>query len=132
MHLSEAGGGISGGQQQLVAIARMMLRDPVYVFMDEPTSHMDAQTEALVLSALEPWLDGKTVLLSSHRTQLLRLVRRVVVFERGSILADGSRDDFVRSLRAEQVTKNQSKATASGAAQQATNSRYTINWELKK
>jgi len=110
----------------------MMLRDPVYVFMDEPTSHMDAQTEALVLSALEPWLDGKTVLLSSHRTQLLRLVRRVVVFERGSILADGSRDDFVRSLRAEQVTKNQSKATTPGAAQPATNSRYTINWELKK
>jgi len=132
MHLSEAGGGISGGQQQLVAIARLMLRDPVYVFMDEPTSHMDAQTEALVLSALEPWLDGRTVLLSSHRTQLLRLVNRVVVFERGSILADGSRNDFVRSLRAERMTTKEPKATSSVAAQQATNSRYTINWQFKK
>jgi len=132
MHLSEAGGGISGGQQQLVAIARLMLRDPVYVFMDEPTSHMDAQTEALVLSALELWLNGRTVLLSSHRTQLLRLVNRVVVFERGSILADGSRDDFVRSLRAERSAKQEPKVTSTVAAQQVPNARYTINWQLKK
>jgi ATP-binding cassette subfamily C protein LapB len=132
MHLSEAGGGISGGQQQLVAIARLMLRDPVYVFMDEPTSHMDAQTEALVLSALEPWLNGRTVLLSSHRTQLLRLVSRVVVFEQGRVLADGSRDDFVRSLRAERSAKKAPNTTSAVAAQQATDSRYTINWQLKK
>ena len=109
-----------------------MLRDPVYIFMDEPTSHMDAQTEALVLSALEPWLNGKTVLLSSHRTQLLRLVNRVVVFERGSILGDGSRDDFVRSLRAVRSAKKEPSATSTVAAQQATNARYTINWRLKK
>jgi len=132
MHLSEAGGGISGGQQQLVAIARLMLRDPVYVFMDEPTSHMDAQTEALVLSALERWLNGRTVLLSSHRTQLLRLVNRVVVFERGSILADGSRDDFVRSLRAERNAKKEPTVTSTVAASQVPNARYTINWQLKK
>ena len=132
MHLSEAGGGISGGQKQLVAIARMMLRDPVYVFMDEPTSHMDAQTEALVLSALEPWLNGKTVLLSSHRTQLLRLVNRVIVFERGSILGDGSRDDFIRSLRTESVAKKELKVTPPVATQQARTARYTINWRLKK
>ena len=132
MHLSEAGGGISGGQKQLVAIARMMLRDPVYIFMDEPTSHMDAQTEALVLSALEPWLNGKTVLLSSHRTQLLRLVNRVIVFERGSILGDGSRDDFIRSLRTESVAKKELKVTSPVATQQAKTARYTINWRLKK
>ena len=132
MHLSEAGGGISGGQKQLVAIARMMLRDPVYIFMDEPTSHMDAQTEALVLSALEPWLNGKTVLLSSHRTQLLRLVNRVIVFERGSILGDGSRDDFIRSLRTESVAKKELKVTPPVATQQARTARYTINWRLKK
>jgi ABC-type protease/lipase transport system fused ATPase/permease subunit len=71
-------------------------------------------------------------LLSSHRTQLLRLVNRVVVFERGSILADGSRNDFVRSLRAERMTTKEPKATSSVAAQQATNSRYTINWQFKK
>jgi ATP-binding cassette subfamily C protein LapB len=132
MHLSEAGGGISGGQKQLVAIARMMLRDPVYVFMDEPTSHMDAQTEALVLSALEPWLNGKTVLLSSHRTQLLRLVNRVVVFERGTILGDGSREDFIRSLRTESAAKKELKVTSPVATQQARTARYTINWRLKK
>jgi ATP-binding cassette subfamily C protein LapB len=100
--------------------------------MDEPTSHMDAQTEALVLSALEPWLNGRTVLLSSHRTQLLRLVNRVVVFERGSILADGSRDDFVRSLRAERSTKKEPKVTSTVAAQHVPKARYTINWQLKK
>jgi hypothetical protein len=55
-----------------------------------------------------------------------------VVFERGSILADGSRNDFVRSLRAERMTTKEPKATSSVAAQQATNSRYTINWQFKK
>ena len=52
MPLTEAGGGLSGGQRQLLAVVRMMLRDPVYVFMDEPTANMDQDTEARVIRVL--------------------------------------------------------------------------------
>lgn len=55
MPITDLGGGMSGGQRQQVCLARMMLRDPKLVFMDEPTAHMDAQTESLVIRALSTW-----------------------------------------------------------------------------
>lgn len=98
MLLTEAGGGLSGGQRQLLSIARMMLRNPVYVFMDEPTAHMDAQTEVRVIKVLQEWCKGRTVILSSHRTQLLALVNRVVMLDRGAVFMDTDRDDFLRKM----------------------------------
>ena len=98
MHLTEAGGGLSGGQRQLLSIARMMLRNPVYVFMDEPTSHMDAQTEVRIIKILQKWCKGRTVILSSHRTQLLSIVDRVVMIDRGSIFLNTDRDDFLSRM----------------------------------
>jgi ATP-binding cassette subfamily C protein LapB len=98
MLLTEAGGGLSGGQRQLLSIARMMLRNPVYVFMDEPTAHMDAQTEVPVIKVLQEWCIGRTVILSSHRTQLLALVNRVVMIDRGTVFMDTDRDDFLTKM----------------------------------
>ena len=98
MLLTEAGGGLSGGQRQLLSIARMMLRNPVYVFMDEPTAHMDAQTEVRVIKVLQEWSKGRTVILSSHRTQLLALVNRVVMLDRGAVFMDTNRDDFLTKM----------------------------------
>jgi ATP-binding cassette subfamily C protein LapB len=74
MPLTESGGGLSGGQRQLLAVARMILRDPVYVFMDEPTSLMDQNTEAKVIEVLDQWLAGRTLVLATHRLQLLHWV----------------------------------------------------------
>jgi ATP-binding cassette subfamily C protein LapB len=98
MLLTEAGGGLSGGQRQLLSIARMMLRNPVYVFMDEPTAHMDAQTEVRVIKVLQEWSKGRTMILSSHRTQLLALVNRVVMLDRGAVFMDTNRDDFLTKM----------------------------------
>jgi len=98
MPLSEAGGGLSGGQRQLLAIARMMLRDPQFVFMDEPTSHMDQQSEKRVIEVLEPWLKGRTMLLGTHRLQLLAWVDRIAVLERGQIITQGPRDEVLKQL----------------------------------
>ena len=98
MLLTEAGGGLSGGQRQLLSIARMMLRNPVYVFMDEPTAHMDAQTEVRVIQVLQEWSKGRTVILSSHRTQLLAMVNRVVMLDRGAVFMDTNRDDFLTKM----------------------------------
>ena len=100
MTLSEAGGGLSGGQRQLLAIARMMLRDPAYVFMDEPTSHMDQNTETRVISVLGEWLKGRTAVLATHRLQLLVWIDRIAVLERGQVLVEGPRDLVLKQLKA--------------------------------
>jgi ATP-binding cassette subfamily C protein LapB len=98
MPLSEAGGGLSGGQRQLLAIARMMLRDPALVFLDEPTSMMDQATEAKVIDVLGHWLAGRTLVLSTHRLQLLAWVDRIALMEDGQILLEGPRDDMLKKL----------------------------------
>jgi len=115
MPLTEAGGGLSGGQRQLIAIARMMVRDPVYVFMDEPTSHMDKSTESHVIEVLKDWLEGRTLILATHRLSLLYWVERVAVFERGRCLAEGPRDDIMRQIsRGAEIARNMNQQ-ASGA-----------------
>ena len=98
MPLAEAGGGLSGGQRQLLAIARMMLRNPKFVFMDEPTSHMDQQSEKRVIDVLGEWLKGRTLVLATHRLQLLAWVDQIAVLEKGQIIASGERDDILKQL----------------------------------
>lgn len=100
MPLAEAGGGLSGGQRQLLAIARMMLRNPKFVFMDEPTSHMDQQSEKRVIEVLGEWLKDKTLLLATHRIQLLAWVDQIAVLEKGQIVASGDRDVILKQLTA--------------------------------
>jgi ATP-binding cassette subfamily C protein LapB len=96
--LTEAGGGLSGGQRQLLSLARMMLRDPQLVFLDEPTSHMDQHTETRVIAALKAWLPGRTVLLATHRPQLLELVDAIAVVEAGQCLASGPKAQMLERL----------------------------------
>jgi ATP-binding cassette subfamily C protein LapB len=98
MPLTEAGGGLSGGQRQLLAIARMMLRDPALVFLDEPTSMMDQTTEAKVIEELGQWLQGRTLVLSTHRLQLLVWVERIALLDQGQILLEGPRDEVLKKL----------------------------------
>lgn len=98
MPLTEQGGGLSGGQRQLLTVARMMLRDPVYVFMDEPTANMDQDTEARVIKVLGEWLKGRTLIISTHRPQLLRWVDKIAVMQRGKILSEGPRDEILQKL----------------------------------
>ena len=98
MPLTEAGGGLSGGQRQLLAIARMMLRDPSLVFLDEPTSMMDQTTEAKVIEVLGHWLKGRTLVLSTHRLQLLVWVERIALMDRGQILLEGPREEVLKKL----------------------------------
>ena len=98
MPLTEAGGGLSGGQRQLLSVARMMLRDPVYVFMDEPTANMDQDTEARVIRVLGEWLKGRTLLISTHRPQLLAWVNRIAIMKQGKIVTQGPRDEVLQKL----------------------------------
>lgn len=98
MPLTEAGGGLSGGQRQMLAIARMMLRDPALVFLDEPTSMMDQTTEAKVIEVLGQWLKGRTLVLSTHRLQLLVWTERIALLDQGQILLEGPREEVLQKL----------------------------------
>jgi len=98
MPITEAGGGLSGGQRQLVSIARMMLRDPKMVFMDEPTASMDQNTEARVIAVLKEWLQGRTLLMSTHRPQLLEWADSIAVIDAGQCVAFGEKNEMLSKL----------------------------------
>jgi len=96
--LTERGEGLSGGQRQAIALARALAPDPSILLLDEPSSALDAQSEAQLIGKLESVMRGKTLLIVTHRTQMLRLVDRVIVLDRGRVVLDGKRDEIVRAM----------------------------------
>ncbi|RYG57152.1 MAG: ATP-binding cassette domain-containing protein, partial [Alphaproteobacteria bacterium] len=98
LRLTDRGEGLSGGQRQSISLARSLAGRPQMLVFDEPTSAMDAQTEATLIQRLQTELQGRTVILITHRPSLLRLVDRVLVVESGRIAADGPRDEVMQRL----------------------------------
>lgn len=96
--LVDRGEGLSGGQRQSIAIARALAGKPPIVVMDEPSSAMDAQTEADLINRLEDELKGRTLVVVTHRQPLLKLVDRIVIMDRGKVVADGPRDKVLEKL----------------------------------
>ncbi|WP_408611818.1 type I secretion system permease/ATPase [Chitiniphilus purpureus] len=103
MPVGERGESLSGGQRQAVAIARALVNDPPMIVLDEPTSSMDHQSEERLKSQLKTLLPGKTVLLVTHRTSLLDLVDRLIVLDRGQVVADGPKALVIQALQQGQV-----------------------------
>jgi ATP-binding cassette, subfamily C, bacterial LapB len=101
--LADRGEGLSGGQRQSISIARALAGSPQIIVFDEPTSAMDAGTEAQLIDRLERELQGRTFVLITHRPALLRLVERVVIVEGGKISADGPRDAVLKQLQRPKV-----------------------------
>lgn len=99
MEVGEQGRGLSGGQRQCVAIARAVLHDPPVLVLDEPTSSMDNRTEQKIKNNFKKILQGKTLMVITHRASMLELVDRVVVLDNGVIVADGSRQTVMEALR---------------------------------
>lgn len=99
MHIGERGSGLSGGQRQAVAIARAVLHDPPIIILDEPTTSMDNATEAVLKQSLKPYLQGKTLILITHKSSMLDLVDRLIVLEEGRIIANGNKADVIRALQ---------------------------------
>jgi ATP-binding cassette subfamily C protein LapB len=99
MQVGERGERLSGGQRQTVALARALLLDPPMLLFDEPTSSMDNATEARLKEALTVYVPGRTLLVITHRASLLDLVDRLVVLDRGRVVADGPRDEIIEALR---------------------------------
>ncbi|MBN8504593.1 MAG: type I secretion system permease/ATPase [Burkholderiales bacterium] len=98
--VGEMGGLLSGGQRQLVALARALVHRPQILLMDEPTSSMDAQSELAFLRQLKDAIskgDGSLVVVT-HRPAVLELVQRIVVVDGGRIVMDGPRDAVLAAL----------------------------------
>jgi ATP-binding cassette subfamily C protein LapB len=100
LQVGERGRSLSGGQRQAVALARILLRDPDILFLDESSSAMDAMTEGNLGAALINWADaGKTLIVATHRGSMFTLVDRLIVIENGQVAADGPKDQVLQYLR---------------------------------
>jgi ATP-binding cassette subfamily C protein LapB len=97
--VGEHGNALSGGQRQLVSLARTLLLRPKVLLLDEPTSAMDNQTEAIFLEHLKRATAEQTLVVVTHRPSLLALVDRIIIVENGKVAADGPKDKILASLR---------------------------------
>lgn len=93
------GARLSGGERQAVCLARTLLAPSRVVILDEPTASMDNTTEANVIKALRAGCADKTLIMATHRAQVLNLVDRVILMDGGRILADGPRHQVLAMLQ---------------------------------
>jgi ATP-binding cassette, subfamily C, bacterial LapB len=96
--IGEHGAGLSGGQRQLVALARLFVREPTLLLLDEPTSAMDNATESQIMAAMRTWLQGRTMLMVTHRMQWVGLADRIIVIDAGRVVVDGPREQVLQQL----------------------------------
>nr|WP_237403156.1 type I secretion system permease/ATPase [Pseudomonas sp. MWU318] len=104
LQVGERGQNLSGGQRQNVALARALLLNPPILLLDEPTSAMDNTGEERLKQRLAAVVENKTVVLVTHRASLLSLVDRLLVVDRGQILADGPKAAVMEALKKGQIS----------------------------
>jgi len=88
---------LSGGEKQRIAIARVLLKQPAIVILDEATAHLDSETEALVQQALGEALAGRTAVVVAHRLSTIRSANKILVVDRGQIVEQGTHAELVNT-----------------------------------
>ena len=96
--IGDGGSGLSIGQRQSLGWARLWLQNPPVCLLDEPTAALDQRLEATLISRLETWLEGRTVIIATHRMPILALTQRVMVLQNGRMMVDGPRDQVLAHL----------------------------------
>lgn len=96
--IGEGGSGVSGGQRQSIGLARIWLREPRIVLLDEPTAAMDHALELRVINNMKQWLAGRTLIVATHRQPVLSLVERAIVVKGGNLAAEGPVKDVLAAL----------------------------------
>ncbi|WP_044870628.1 type I secretion system permease/ATPase [Pseudomonas sp. LFM046] len=104
LQVGERGQNLSGGQRQNVALARALLLDPPILLLDEPTSSMDNPGEERLKERLAAVIANKTLLLVTHRASMLSLVDRLLIVDRGRVIADGPKESVMEALKKGQIS----------------------------
>jgi ATP-binding cassette subfamily B protein len=94
--VGERGVKLSGGERQRVALARAFLADTPILILDEATSSLDSESEALIQEAMNRLMVGRTSIVIAHRLSTVRAMHRILVFEHGSVVEEGSHDALLR------------------------------------
>jgi ATP-binding cassette subfamily C protein LapB len=97
--IMEGGSGLSGGQRQSILLARMLLRSPNIVLLDEPTASLDDHTEHEFIQRLNQWLGHRTLVVATHRVPVLELVERVLVLKDGQLVMDAPKAQALGAAR---------------------------------
>jgi ATP-binding cassette subfamily C protein LapB len=105
MPVGERGEGLSGGQKQSVALARALLEDPPILLLDEPTASMDIGSEEQFKARLTTVLQGRTLVVVTHRESMLTLVDKLLVMDNGRIVAGGPKAEVLQALSKGRVRK---------------------------
>ena len=95
--IGERGIKLSGGQRQRIAIARAVLADPKILILDEATSNLDTESEALIQKSLAALTEGRTTFVIAHRLSTIRKANQILVIENGSIAEQGTHDELIAS-----------------------------------
>jgi ATP-binding cassette subfamily C protein LapB len=98
--VGERGENLSGGQRQAIAIARALLYNPPILLLDEPTASIDPGSERRLFLHLKEIVKGKTILLVTHKGEILGLADKIILMDRGKIVAAGPRDEIIQKLQA--------------------------------
>ncbi len=112
--VGEMGALLSGGQRQLVALARCLVMQPQIVLMDEPTSSMDAQSEVMFLRQMKEAVGPCTLVMVTHRPAVLELVERIVVVDGGRVVMDGPKAAVLAALSGARPAASQQTPGAQG------------------
>ena len=94
--VGERGVKLSGGERQRVALARAFLADTPVLVLDEATSSLDSESEALIQEAMERLIEGRTSIVIAHRLSTVRMMDRILVFDRGRVVEEGKHEELVR------------------------------------
>ena len=103
--VGESGSALSRGQRQSIVLARAILNSPQILLLDEPTASLDARAERQFIESINATAKDRTMLLITHKMDLLKLVDRILVLDKGKLIIDGPKDKVIAQLKGEKLNQ---------------------------